>query len=148
MISSDGPVPVAAQWKQTAEKVAQIGRLSGNEVWLIDTVPADLAKMADPLTGRLPPGNQPTPGGIIVRIARYEPGLVFPMHATWTVDLGIVISGSLELKLEEASTVLGPGDIVVQRGTPHSWRVVGDQACVVAFVLVDATHGQGARPAS
>ena len=148
VIVADGPVPFAAQWRQTEAEVAQIGRISGNEVWLLEAVPTNLAHLGDPLLGKLPEGNQPVLGGVIARVAQYEPGCQLPMHTTWTVDLGIVVSGALELTLEAGSAILRPGDIVVQCGTPHGWRVVGDQPCVVVFVLFDAINGHGPRPAA
>ena len=92
--------------------------------------------------------QQPVFGGVIARVARYEPGCQLPMHTTWTVDLGIVVSGALELTLEAGSAILHPGDIVVQCGTPDGWRVVGDQPGVVVFVLFDAINGHGPRPAA
>lgn len=150
IITHDGPVPLAAQDCCSEAQIARAPYLRGvsaNEIWLFDSVPADLAKTADPLTGKLPEGNQSAKGGITTRIVRYEPGVAYPMHTTSTVDLGIVITGSLRLELEEGSTVVGPGEVVVQRGTPHAWRVVGDQPVVVVFVLVDAINGRSLRPA-
>jgi quercetin dioxygenase-like cupin family protein len=48
-------------------------------------------------------------------------------HATPTIDVDLVISGHLELCLPDADpVVLGPGAAVVQRGTTHKWRAVGD----------------------
>ena len=48
-------------------------------------------------------------------------------HATATIDVDIVVSGQLELALPDVDpVVLGPGDCVVQRGTMHRWRPVGD----------------------
>lgn len=150
-ITSDGPVPPPARYAWSATVLAQrpyLARVSGNELWLLDRVPADLSKTDDPLLGKLPAGNQPGEGGIIARIVRYEPGLEYPMHTTQSIDLGIVVSGSLELRLEDGSTTVGPGDVVIQRGTPHAWRVAGDDPVVVVFVLVDAINGRGSRPAA
>ena len=148
-ITSDGPVPAPARYTFSAEDIARapfLQFLSGNELWLFDSVPTDLAKTEDPLTEKLPKGNQPGKGGILARIFRWEPGFEYRMHTTWSVDLGIVIAGSLKIQLEEGSTILNPGDVLIQRGTPHSWRVVGDQPCVVVFVMVDAIKGHGTRP--
>lgn len=48
------------------------------------------------------------------------------MHRTVTLDYGIVTNGSITMVLEEGkNTVLNAGDIVVQRGTIHSWRNEG-----------------------
>jgi len=56
-------------------------------------------------------------------------------HATATIDVDIVVSGQLELALPDVDpVVLGPGDCVVQRGTMHRWRPVGDDP--VRYVAV------------
>ena len=60
------------------------------------------------------------------------------MHQTDTLDFLFVISGQIELILEEGSTVLESGDCLVQRGTNHAWRVVGDESCTFAVVLLSA----------
>lgn len=150
VITHDGPVPLPAQDCCSEEQIARAPFLRGvsaNELWLFDSVPADLSNTADPLTGPMPAGNTASRGGITARIVRYEPGVAYPMHTTATLDLAIVISGRLELQLEEGRTIVEPGEVVVQRGTRHSWRVVGNQPVVVVFVLVDAINGLVPRTA-
>lgn len=140
-ILADGPVPAVARWRHTAEEIRRwpyVAGIEGNEVWVFDHLPTNTNDPGDPLLRKLPQNNAPPAGGVIARIHRFAPGLVFPMHATSTVDLHIIISGTLSLDLEEGSTVLGAGDIVVQRQTRHSWRVIGDQPCVFVAVMVDA----------
>ncbi len=57
------------------------------------------------------------------------------LHRTDTIDLGVVLDGEVELVLPEGgSTRLVAGDVVVQRGTWHEWRNVGDRP--VRFVSV------------
>ena len=41
------------------------------------------------------------------------------------------------LGLEADDVVLGPGDVVVQRGTNHAWEAVGDEPAVCLGVLID-----------
>jgi quercetin dioxygenase-like cupin family protein len=69
------------------------------------------------------------------------PGKSSPMHRTNSLDYGIVISGQLELELDDGvKTLLGPGDIVIQRGTMHLWRNPSDsENCRIVFVLTEAT---------
>ena len=144
-ITHDGPVPLPAQDCCSAAQIARAPFLRGvsaNELWLFESVPVDLANTGDPLTRKLPDGNQPAKGGITARIVRYEPGVAYPMHTTSTLDLAVVITGSLRLDMEDGSAVVGPGEVVIQRGTPHAWRVVGDQPVVVVFVLVDAINAR------
>jgi hypothetical protein len=40
--------------------------------------------------------------------------------------------------LDTDSRILGPGDVVVQRGTRHGWRVAGAEPCTFAAVFIDA----------
>jgi hypothetical protein len=49
-------------------------------------------------------------------------------HATDTIDLNLVLRGQLELALPDGvATVLAAGETVLQRGTNHRWRPVGDE---------------------
>src|SRR5690606_30926134 len=57
------------------------------------------------------------------------------MHATNTLDLCVILDGHIELEVEEGCVRLSPGDCVVQRGTQHRWRVVGDGPCTYAVAL-------------
>lgn len=60
------------------------------------------------------------------------------MHRTRTVDYIIVLKGEIYAVMEKGETLLRAGDILVQRGTNHSWSVRGSEPCIVAAVLVDA----------
>lgn len=81
------------------------------------------------------------PGGSVIRTVDMLPGTSAPMHRTSSLDYGIVIAGSIELVLDGgAATLCAPGDIIIQRGTIHSWRnPSADTTARVAFVLLDAT---------
>ena len=62
------------------------------------------------------------------------------MHTTPTLDYGVLLTGALSLELDDGVLVdLEPGDVVVQNGTRHAWRNVGDEPAVMAFVLVGAS---------
>jgi len=60
------------------------------------------------------------------------------MHRTRTVDYIIVLKGEIYAVMEKGETLLRAGDILVQRGTNHSWSVRGSEPCIVAAVLVCA----------
>ncbi len=60
------------------------------------------------------------------------------MHRTSTVDYIIVLKGEIHAVMETGETLLRPGDVLVQRGTNHSWSVRGSEPCIVAAVLVSA----------
>jgi hypothetical protein len=59
-------------------------------------------------------------------------------HKTATVDYIVVLKGEIFAVMDEGETLLKAGDILVQRGTNHSWSVRGNEPCIVAAVLVDA----------
>ena len=60
------------------------------------------------------------------------------MHKTATVDYIIVLKGEIHAIMDAGETLLKAGDILVQRGTNHSWSVRGDEPCIIAAVLVSA----------
>ncbi|MBP7336042.1 cupin domain-containing protein [Niveispirillum sp.] len=105
-------------------------------VWATPTVPADLNDGTD---GMLPAGKT-LQGGSVIRIVDMLPGKASPLHRSWSIDYGIVLSGNLELELDDGSvTALSAGDIVVQRATNHLWRNPSpDQICRIAFILIEA----------
>lgn len=59
-------------------------------------------------------------------------------HKTRTVDYAIVLEGEIVAMMDVGETPMGPGDILIQRGTNHAWSNRTDQACRIAFVLIDA----------
>jgi Cupin domain len=61
------------------------------------------------------------------------------MHTTDSTDFAIVTSGQIGLELDDgAELILSAGDAIVQNGTRHRWRVVGDEAATLIFVLTGA----------
>jgi mannose-6-phosphate isomerase-like protein (cupin superfamily) len=60
------------------------------------------------------------------------------MHKTDTVDYIIVLKGEIHAIMDTGEKLLRAGDILVQRGTNHSWSVRGNEPCIVAAVLVSA----------
>jgi len=128
-VTSDGPVPAEGAWSSPQRDA------DGADLWLLNQVPVDLSDTHDPIAG-YKGQERPPPGGVIARIVRWHPGFAIKMHRSATIDFCFIISGRVELLLEEGSATLGPGDWVVQRGTVHGWRVVGDEPCVGVAVLV------------
>lgn len=78
--------------------------------------------------GLLPPEGEPRPNHINF------PG----MHWTRTVDYLIVLSGEIDLVMDDSEVHLKAGDVVVQRGTNHTMVNRGDQPCRMAVILIDA----------
>jgi hypothetical protein len=63
-----------------------------------------------------------TPGAINWMTIEYAPGTTFTMHHTDTVDFDMLLSGSVELILDDGVHPLVPGDSVVVTGVDHAWR--------------------------
>lgn len=80
--------------------------------------------------------------GTVFRIVQYAPGVAPRHHRTNSIDYAVVISGSMEMELDNETVRLNEGDVLVQRGTIHNWVNNGTEPCVIAFVLI------GARPAT
>lgn len=115
-------------------------------VWTSTGSPVDNEDAAD---GRQRDVDLVLPGGSVIRTVDMFPGTTAPMHRTSSLDYGIVLSGRIELLLDDGVTVLvEPGGIVVQRGTIHSWRNPSDsETARMAFVLLDAkTVTIGGKP--
>ena len=102
------------------------------------------------------PAPFPPVGGIRFLIATYSPefDVAAPeatpemhieagdkpgMHRTDSTDFGVVLSGNVALELDDGVEVLlSPGDVVVQNGTRHRWRVVGGVPATVAAFIIGA----------
>ena len=106
-------------------------------VWTTAAVPAD--NQSD-LTGSDAAAGKTLKGGSVLRIVDMMPGKQSPMHRSFSIDYGIVLSGVLELELDGGAVQsLKAGDIVVQRGTNHLWRnPSSDTVCRIAFILIEA----------
>jgi len=105
-------------------------------VWASDQLPADVRTFHD-ISSEVEKST--VPGGSVFRICRYEPGVAPRNHRTESIDYAVVVSGAIDMELDEGEKVhLKAGDVVVQRGTVHNWTNNSDVPCVVAFVLVAA----------
>lgn len=69
------------------------------------------------------------------------------MHKTATVDYIIVLKGEIWAIMDRGEVLLKPGDILVQRGTNHSWSVRTNEPCIIAAVLVSAKPVGGGKSA-
>jgi mannose-6-phosphate isomerase-like protein (cupin superfamily) len=60
------------------------------------------------------------------------------MHKTNTIDYAIILSGEIDMLVDEDEVHLRAGDVVVRRGTYHAWANRGTEPCRIAFILIDA----------
>jgi len=104
------------------------------------------------------PGIFPPVGGLRFTVATYSPEfeVVAPeatpemhiedgdepgMHRTDTTDFGVLLSGNLVVEVDDgAELLLSPGDVVIQNGTRHRWRVVGNAPATIAAFMIGAHH--------
>ena len=132
--------------------------------WITDETPADLAKKEDRAARKV--GIPPPASGSIFRIVDFHPtpqkledldpnflakiagghdakaGAKPPrhpgMHKTRSVDYAIVLSGEIDMLLDDSEVRLKAGDVLVQQGTIHAWINKGKETCRIAFILIDA----------
>jgi quercetin dioxygenase-like cupin family protein len=91
---------------------------------------------------RLPPAEAAPhpPREQLERDPRFDPSRP-GMHRTDTIDWITVFQGELELILDDERVRLAPGDCVIQRGTWHAWRVLGDRDCVFGALQLRCVEG-------
>ena len=146
-------------------EMASMPGVALTDLWRTGTTPASNAGNADAATGRIK--LEPPADGTILRIVEFPPDSRWRnsadaskafasigaggapdhasadamMHATATVDYIIVLKGEIWAILDEGEKLLRQGDVLIQRGTNHSWSVRTKEPCVIAAVLI------GAKPA-
>jgi quercetin dioxygenase-like cupin family protein len=76
--------------------------------------------------------------GTVLRVVEFSPGVQRRMHRTDSIDYAVIMAGEIDMELDDSTVRLKAGDVLVQRGTIHNWVNRGTEACVIAFVLVDA----------
>jgi len=133
VVLSDAPVP----------HVRSLPGAQFDEVWSVEEAPAALGRVpaAEPTTDR-PQIALGSGAGNVIRVIEFAPadagGRRSPMHRTKTIDYGIVLEGEIVLILSDSEVNLGPGDVVIQRGTDHAWENRSGRPAKMAFILIDA----------
>jgi mannose-6-phosphate isomerase-like protein (cupin superfamily) len=141
---------------------AELG-VSSCLLWCTDQTPADLSGKTD--AGARPLGIPPPANGTSFRFVEFMPetesarnlapgymakllggdhvaGAYPPSHAathrTKTIDYIVVLSGEIDMLLDDGEVHLKAGDVVVQQGTNHAWVNRGKEPCRIAAILIDA----------
>jgi len=140
---------------------------SGNpaaNLWITDSAPAGFSFKDDSATK--PIGLSPPDNGTVIRVVEFPPlnpdsdakldpdfmmkvvgdhaparGLPVKhplMHRTRTVDYAIIMSGEIDMMLDDKVMHLKAGDVVVQQASNHAWLNRGTAPCRVIFVLMDS----------
>ncbi len=134
------------------------------EMWITTKSPTDYSAQDDwAKTNKV--GVAPPKGGTIFRIVEFPPtsekvnampvdtmmkvvGDSAPkrglpprhsmMHRTRTLDYALIMSGEIDMLLDDSEVHLKAGDVLVQQATNHAWINRGKEPCRIAFVLMDA----------
>ena len=104
-------------------------------IWSTGSFPSDNATAED---GGARAVATTDPNGTVFRLVEYGPGITPRNHRTESIDYAIVMSGEIDMDLDGTLVHLRAGDVLVQRGTVHSWNNRGTEPCVIAFVLIAA----------
>jgi mannose-6-phosphate isomerase-like protein (cupin superfamily) len=60
------------------------------------------------------------------------------MHRTRSLDYAIVLSGEIDMLLDDSEVHLKAGDVLVQQATNHAFVNRSGKPCRVAFILIDS----------
>jgi hypothetical protein len=143
--------------------VGKSGAGSAN-LWITDSSPSGFSFTEDAATK--PIGLSPPDNGNIIRVvefppldpaveAKLDPNLMMKvvgdhaparglpvshplMHRTRTIDYAVIMSGEIDMKLDDSVTHVKAGDVVIQQATNHAWINSGKEPCRVLFVLIDS----------
>jgi quercetin dioxygenase-like cupin family protein len=111
---------------------------AASQIWSTDTMPADIAvgsEIEDMGARKL--GTAPPPNGTRFTVNDIPPGHKARMHRTETIDYAIVLAGEIDMDLDDSTTKLKAGDVVIQRGTNHAWVNRSAAPARIAFILID-----------
>jgi len=147
----------------SVQEMESMPGLALTDLWVTDSSPAINTGNVD--AADRPIVLEPPQSGTIVRIVEFPPDTSWRdnadakeafssigadhatddnsddamMHKTSTVDYLIIIKGEIWAILDDgAETCLKQGDVMIQRGTNHSWSVRTNEPCILAAILVDA----------
>jgi mannose-6-phosphate isomerase-like protein (cupin superfamily) len=104
-------------------------------VWTTESFPVNNTGDADDALRKV---GTTLKNGTVFRVIEFGPGVSPRNHRTDSIDYAVVISGEIDMELDNSSVHLKAGDVLVQRGTIHNWINRGSEPCVMAFVLIDA----------
>jgi mannose-6-phosphate isomerase-like protein (cupin superfamily) len=138
--------------------------IAGANLWNTDSSPPGFSFTDD--SAKKPIGLSPPDNGTAIRVVEFPPldpaaetkmdvnfmmkvvgdhaparGLPVKhplMHRTRTVDYAVIMSGEIDMMLDDTAVHLKAGDVVIQQATNHAWINRGTQPCRVLFVLMDS----------
>jgi quercetin dioxygenase-like cupin family protein len=108
---------------------------SASVIWTTEGFPVDNSGNEDSSGRKV---STTLGGGTIFRVVEFSPGVTPRNHRTDSIDYAVIISGEIDMELDDSTVHLKTGDVLVQRGTIHNWINRGTAPCVIAFILIDA----------
>jgi mannose-6-phosphate isomerase-like protein (cupin superfamily) len=140
---------------------------SGNpsvNLWITDSSPPGFSFKDD--SAAKPIGLSPPDNGTAIRVvefppldpaaeAKMDPNLMMKvvgdhaparghavkhplMHRTRTIDYAVILSGEIDMMLDDSVVHVKAGDVVIQQATNHAWINRSGQPCRILFVLMDS----------
>ena len=76
--------------------------------------------------------------GTVFRVVEFSPGVQRRNHRTDSIDYAVIMSGEIDMEMDDSTVHLKAGDVLVQRGTIHNWVNRGTSPCTIAFILIAA----------
>jgi quercetin dioxygenase-like cupin family protein len=104
-------------------------------IWSTDSLPANNDGSEDPSNKKI---GTTIENGSVFRIVSFGPGVAPRNHRTDSIDYAVVMSGEIDMVLDNETARLKAGDVLVQRGTVHNWINNGKEPCIIAFALISA----------
>jgi quercetin dioxygenase-like cupin family protein len=108
-------------------------------MWCSDEMPADIGvgEHVEDMGARIL-GTAPPPNGSRFIVMEFAAGIASEMHRTETIDYIVMLSGEIDMDMDDSTVKLRAGDVMVQRGTNHAWVNRGKEPARLAIVLLDA----------
>ena len=162
-VDSQGKAVVLFDGENPQKEIRPLRGNISRALWATNSAPAEMQGEADRAAGVKM--TSPLNGGTVFRIIDYPPAKLehekldvnarmhelkdeaaikgLPprhpfMHRTRSVDYAIILSGEIDMLLDDTEVHLKAGDVLIQQGTNHAWVNRGKDICRIAFVLVDA----------
>src|SRR5258707_1127561 len=110
------------------QKVRQTGIVS-TLLWVTEETPADISGEAERAAAKADNAAILREMGVAAGSA---PVRHAHMHRTKSIDYAIVLSGEIDMLLDDSEVRLKAGDILVQQGTNHAWVNRSDEVCRIA----------------
>ena len=137
---------------------------AGANLWMTTSYPANFSFQDDAALQKI--GLNPPDNGTVIRVVEFPPlppgaeakmdpnfmmkivgdhapargaPITHPlMHRTRTVDYAIIMSGEIDMMLDDKTVHVKAGDVVIQQAANHAWINHGKEPCRIIFVLMDS----------